>query len=79
MFFYAVYNLHKNDLYKSGIILHRLYNQQTPFQRPATDRRHMSPSGDSDSQGQENRKCKVEGDLQNHNIHLNFNSNLSHI
>jgi hypothetical protein len=24
MFFYTVYNLHKNDLYKSGIVLHGL-------------------------------------------------------
>jgi hypothetical protein len=38
----------------------------------------MSPSGDSDLQGRRNRKCKGEDDLQNHNILLAFNKNLSY-
>jgi hypothetical protein len=38
----------------------------------------MSPSGDRDSQGRGNRKCKGQDDLQDHNIRLNFNEHLSH-
>jgi hypothetical protein len=58
MFFYTVYNLHKNDLYKSGIILHTLHFSRHHFRAP-----RMSPSCDGDSQGRENRKFKGEDGL----------------